>query len=66
MKISDMIKSLEQLKTQVGDLEVLVAGDPAGNTFADLGKKVIAADLIDKKTVALFPVRKFYADEIGR
>lgn len=64
MKISDLIKSLEQLKTQVGDLQVLIAGDPAGNTYCDLGDKILEVDHIDKNTVAVFPVHKLYADQI--
>ena len=64
MKVSNLIKSLEQLKAEYGDLEIVVAGDPAGNTYGDLGKTALEIDLLDDKTAAVFPVRRIWADEL--
>lgn len=64
MKVSNLIKSLEQLKSTIGDVEVVFAGDPAGNTYGDLGKKELEVEVLNDKTVAVFPVKRIWADQI--
>lgn len=62
MKIDNLIKALQSVKAEYGNLDVLVSADPEGNSYADLGK-VLNFDLINK-TLLVFPEDKVYADEL--
>lgn len=66
MKINELIKALQSIQKQAGNVSVLVAADPEGNFYCDLGKSAakLNAELIDENTVAVFPVRKLWADEV--
>ena len=62
MKLNDLIKSLQELKAEFGNQEVLVAGDPAGNFYSDLGK-ILSFD-VDNGKILVFPEKKVWADEL--
>lgn len=62
MKISNLIKALESVKKQHGNLDVLVSADPEGNSYGDLGKALNIDKL--KKTLLVFPERIIFADDL--
>jgi hypothetical protein len=62
MKVSDLIKALEIVKKEYGNLDVLFSKDPEGNAYADLGKR-LNIDILNK-TLLVFPERQIYADEL--
>lgn len=64
MKLNDLIRQLEQVKKQVGNVEILFSSDPEGNTFGDLGKKVLRVEQVNKSLIAVFPEHTIYADEL--
>lgn len=62
MKIDNLIKALQSVKAEYGNLDVLVSVDPEGNSYGDLGK-VLNFDLINK-ALLVFPEHNIYADEL--
>jgi len=44
MKIDTLIKALSQIKAEKGDISVLVASDPEGNNYCELGNGFLSVD----------------------
>lgn len=56
MKISEMIKALQQIKLAVGDKEIEVSGDPEGNTYSSFTAPIDFTQ--DDGKIVVFPASK--------
>lgn len=65
MKVKQLIKALESLQRQFGNVNIVVSADPEGNSFGDLGTfKQFRAESVDRKNIILFPVETVWADQL--
>jgi hypothetical protein len=55
MKISKVIKALENIIKTTGDLELKISSDPEGNSFGLLGNRALQYEAT-QKAIVIYPV----------
>jgi hypothetical protein len=58
MNISTLVKALNSIKAQEGDLPVYLSSDSEGNSYSDLGDKPSDSIYWDDEQVILYPFRE--------
>ena len=65
LKISELIKVLEQFKKELGDMPIILESDPEGNSMGTISKDSIAWDKTKLgNTLFLFPFDEDIAYEL--
>lgn len=58
LTISELVKTLENLKLKFGDKEVVLSSDPEGNSFGTLDRAVGVAEFYNNHII-LYPTEQF-------
>jgi len=59
MKISQLIKELNQLQKQIGDVPVYLSRDSEGNGYGSLDASMSFGEY-EKKAIILYPIQEFF------